>query len=202
MAETTLPFGTKAAGARPNWQGATDLSMRLRGCVGLCEVQAWPSALKDAGKILARLRLADAALFSQPNRSGSMAGSVAMNIGPGRLLIEGSDSKMVEMVQNAVPLKTGTVVDQSHGRVAITLDGTPTVTTLAKAFNLDFATMENGTVSATGHHGVPVVLRRVSSQRFDLYVPRTFARDVFEALADQAADCGVRVRTETGHGHA
>ena len=78
------------------------------------------------------------------------------------------------------------VTPLSHGRTRIRLDGTPARDVLAKLMPLDFhgLVFTPGTFAMTGIHHTPVTVHCLSENRFDLYVLRTFALNVWEIITD------------------
>lgn len=78
----------------------------------------------------------------------------------------------------------------SHSRTRIYLDGAPARNVLAKGIPLDFhpSAFMPGMFAMTGLHHTPVLVHCLADTRFELYVMRTFALDVWEWLRDAALE--------------
>ncbi len=74
----------------------------------------------------------------------------------------------------------------SSGRTVIAIEGEPARDLLAKCAALDFHRSEfkPGTFALTGIHHTPVLIHCVVENRFELYVLRTFALNIWEWLCD------------------
>jgi methylglutamate dehydrogenase subunit D len=74
----------------------------------------------------------------------------------------------------------------SSGRTVIAVEGEPARDLLAKCVPLDFHSSEfkPGHFAMTGIHHTPVLINCVAENRFELYVLRTFALNIWEWLCD------------------
>jgi methylglutamate dehydrogenase subunit D len=74
----------------------------------------------------------------------------------------------------------------SSGRTVIAVEGDPARDLLSKCVPLDFHPSEfkPGTFTMTGIHHTPVLIHCVDENRFELYVLRTFALNIWEWLCD------------------
>lgn len=89
-----------------------------------------------------------------------------------------------------------TVIDQSHGRVTIALDGEPVRAVLAKGCRLDLhpRAFAPGCVAGTAIAQVNLLLHRpVEGALFELTLPATFAEPFFHWLAESAAEFGYEI---------
>ncbi len=84
----------------------------------------------------------------------------------------------------------GAVTPLSHSRTRIYLEGAAARHVLAKGIPLDFheSAFTPGMFAMTGLHHTPVLVHCLSAQRFEIYVPRTFALDIWEWLTDAALE--------------
>ena len=82
------------------------------------------------------------------------------------------------------------VTPLSHSRARIRLQGAPARDVLSKLMPLDFheSVFTPGTFAMTGIHHTPVTVHCTSGNRFDLYVMRTFALNVWEVITDAALE--------------
>ena len=78
----------------------------------------------------------------------------------------------------------------SSGRTCIAIEGEPARDLLAKCAALDFhpGSFKPGHFAMTGIHHTPVLIQCVAENRFELYVLRTFALDIWEWLSDAALE--------------
>ena len=74
----------------------------------------------------------------------------------------------------------------SSGRICIAIEGEPARDLLSKCVPLDFHPSEfkPGRFAMTGIHHTPVLIHCVAGNRFELYVLRTFALNIWEWLCD------------------
>jgi len=80
------------------------------------------------------------------------------------------------------------VTPLSSSRVRIALHGVPARAVLAKLMPVDWdaSIFTSGSVALTGLHHTPVTVHCTGENAFDIYVMRTFALDVWEAVTDAA----------------
>ena len=107
---------------------------------------------------------------------------VIFRIGPAQFWI-------VEPATGTTPARldgVGAVTPLSSSRVRIALAGAPASEVLAMLAPVDFhpSVFTPGSVALTGIHHTPVTIHCTEEHSFDLYVMRTFARDVWEAITD------------------
>jgi heterotetrameric sarcosine oxidase gamma subunit len=122
-----------------------------------------------------------------------------MRVGPEELLVVSDDSsppshERVAALRRQLPANIGSVLDLSHARCRIRIEGEHAVDMLGKLYALDFRehAFPVGRVQLTGHHHVPCALHRTGPASFDAYVFTTYARDQLETFADAALEYGVR----------
>jgi sarcosine oxidase subunit gamma len=82
------------------------------------------------------------------------------------------------------------VTPLSHSRTRILVDGYVARDVLAKGLPLDLheSPFRPGMFAMSGIHHTPVLLHCLEADRFHLYVMRTFAADIWDWLADAAAE--------------
>jgi methylglutamate dehydrogenase subunit D len=78
----------------------------------------------------------------------------------------------------------------SSGRTVIAIEGEPARDLLAKCVPFDFhaSAFKPGHFAMTGIHHTPVLIHCVAENRFELYVLRTFAFNIWEWLCDAALE--------------
>lgn len=81
-----------------------------------------------------------------------------------------------------------TVIDQSHGRIRIAVEGSVVEETLAKGTGVDLAGFEIGHATNTLVGHIPVHITRLSDTRFELMPLRGFAESLWRDLENMAAE--------------
>ena len=124
-----------------------------------------------------------------PAKFGTVAeheGRSVMRIGPAQFWIIAPDTDDI-----AASLQGHCAVTPlSHGRTRIRLDGAPAREILSKLMPLDFhsSVFKPGNFAMTGIHHTPVTVHCTAENRFNLYVLRTFAQNVWEVVTDAALE--------------
>lgn len=79
------------------------------------------------------------------------------------------------------------VIDQSHGRVALGLEGEGARDALQKGLDLDMAdsVFPDGAMAQAGLGGIAVTVLRRAAERFDVLAGRSFAADLAHHLMDK-----------------
>ena len=173
----TTPIADDQRGlGSPGADGGIGVTMSERFPLAICEVAVWP------GK-------ADA-MISVTSKEAE-----AFRFAPNRWTVLSNDPAMVETVTGAIG-DAGSVIDLSHGRTVIRVEGQAVEWVLAKLFAIDFADMSFpvGTGLATSHHEISAQIRRVDTQTFDVIVFRSYARSFWTALTHAALDVGFETR--------
>ena len=106
-------------------------------------------------------------------------------VGPGRWWV-------VEVEPARVQLDTalGAVVDQSHGRTVIEVQGAAVRELLAKGTSIDLhpKIFPAGACAATTLAQIAVVLESRADDRIEIHVPRSYTRALFDWLEDAALE--------------
>jgi len=160
----------------------------------IAQLAAWrgqEKALIKAAKQATGLALQDGAGGGIATKTKS-----AFCFAPGRFLFVSDEEGLASVLSKAVPAKTGTVTDLSHGRTAIRISGPKVEWVLAKFFAIDFALPAFPVASgiSTVHHDVFAQIQRTGPDRFDLYVFRSFARSFWHSLCLASEEVGYEVR--------
>ncbi|MDT8345179.1 MAG: hypothetical protein RQ752_12210 [Thermohalobaculum sp.] len=159
-----------------------------RGIASLWQVAAWPDRLDAAG--LAAAAAAGAGIAPGPGRSVTGTAATLMRVEPLKWwLLAGHD-----LPRPALDAGVGTVLDLSHARTAIRIEGARAVDLMARLLPVDLrpAAFPDGAVASSGLHHVGVtVLARAGG--FDLFVPQSFACSLFEHITAIAAQFGVEI---------
>ncbi len=195
MADPRSPLADiPLAALQTNWSEAIGVTVNvtLKRC--MFQVQAWPDTIETVAQSLSSALGIDVA-FNQRTVLANDDVEV-VTVGPGRVLVSGGDNAAFAAVGEAVAPDIGAVTDLSHARIRLDLTGSDSAFILSKGLNLDFdhERMPDGTVHASGIHGVPIIMVRRTRELFTLYVPRTFAAAIAEWIGEAAQDVGVAFR--------
>jgi methylglutamate dehydrogenase subunit D len=122
-------------------------------------------------------------------------GDIAFQHAANRIFIVARDADLLLELKAAVSTDKGAIIDQSHGRVCLAVEGSQVEAVLSKLFAIDFNSgiFKNGTGIATAHHVIFVLMYREHETRFLLFPHRSFARDFLKALIKAGTEYGVEV---------
>lgn len=109
-------------------------------------------------------------------------------ISPGQWVLVGDEplsaTSLADMARALKP--HGDVVNQSHGRIRISIEGTKAASVLAKGTAADLSpdifSVADATTTLFGH--IPIHIARVSQDGFEIMVLRSFAQSLWDELAD------------------
>jgi methylglutamate dehydrogenase subunit D len=169
--------------ASPLAQDATAPGLSLRSCGRLVQYHAWPETYAGlAARIAAQC---GAAAAPAPGKAVHGPGGSLLRIHPQRLwlLSERSDAAG----SPAVEPQLGAALDLSHARAIIRVADEPAEALLSRFIALDLRPQRFAIddVATTPLHRVSVVLwRRVGG--IDILAPRSFARSLWDLLAEAA----------------
>jgi heterotetrameric sarcosine oxidase gamma subunit len=112
-----------------------------------------------------------------------------------RVFVVARDADLLPALKAAVPIDKAAIIDQSHGRVCLAVEGPCVENVLSKLFAVDFAAsvFKNGTGIATAHHVIFALIYRENETRFLLFPHRSFARDFLKALIKAGTEYGVEI---------
>lgn len=113
--------------------------------------------------------------------------------GPGQWYLVGDEAMSPAAVKAlAEGLGTGvTVIDQSHGRIRIAVEGPVVEDMLARGTGVDLGHFAVGRATSTLIGHIPAHVTRLSEERFDVMPMRGFAESLwhdFEAMAAEYSD--------------
>ena len=161
----------------------------------LIQVGAWPQTL-DA--VAADLAAALGMPAPMPRGGAATKGhATAFFVGPDKIWVtapfaDGSSAKLAKRW----PSSTAVVTELGHSRTVVRIGGPNARDLIARflAIDTDPELFPAASVAAAGLHGIGVTLHHVSDGVYDLYLPRTFALSIVEALVEVAEQwrCDVR----------
>lgn len=159
----------------------------------IVQVAAWPG--EEAAAVEAIRTVTGLALPAGPGKGAVGETVSAFGFAPGRFLVVDEAEGRAQALAAALPAQAGAVLDLSHGRTALRVEGPKAEWVLAKLFAIDFApaAFAPGAGRATMHHDVHALIQRTGASRFDLYVFRSFARAFWKTLCHAAEETGFEV---------
>jgi sarcosine oxidase subunit gamma len=180
-------------GSRPNALGAIAVELSGNICSSVTLISTW-----IGGSNALEAALGSAIGAEVPKSSGATQEThlgLLMRSGPHEYLLVGDAymPNLVRTLRERVTAEIGSVVDLSHARCKIRVEGAQSRAVLNKLFALDLHELEFpvGEIRLTGHHHVPSILHRLALDSFELYGLSTYAHDQLAALLDAALEYGL-----------
>ncbi len=114
------------------------------------------------------------------------------------LLIAPADAMPAIDLAAAIPTEQGSVVDLSHARAAVRLEGADARAVLSKGCSLDFhpGVFGPGACAQSTLFHVATLIHCRDANSFDLFAFRGFGRSLWEMLVDAALEFGCEVPTD------
>lgn len=159
-----------------------------RRIASLWQVAAWPGRVAEAGRAAAVAAGAEAA--PKPGQSAAGGAGTLLRTEPLKWLLVAERA----LPRPAVEAADATLLDLSHARTVLRIEGSAALDLLSRLVPLDLRprSFPEGRVAASGLHHVGVMLHR-RGPGFDLYLPRSFALSLFEHIAEAAAQFGAEI---------
>ena len=112
-----------------------------------------------------------------------------------RVFVVARDADLLPALQAAIPSDKAAIIDQSHGRVCLAVEGPNVENVLSKLFAVDFdeRVFKIGSAIATAHHVIFALIYRENDARFLLFPHRAFARDFLKSLIKAGTEYGVEI---------
>jgi heterotetrameric sarcosine oxidase gamma subunit len=122
-------------------------------------------------------------------------GDLAFQHAANRVFVVARDADLLTALKAVVPHDRAAIIDQSHGRVCLAVEGACVEDTLSKLFAVDFdkSAFKNATGIATAHHVIFALIYREHDTRFLVFPHRSFARDFLKALIKAGTEYGVEI---------
>lgn len=122
-------------------------------------------------------------------------GDLSFQHAANRVFVVARDADLLPALEKAVPKNQGAIIDQSHGRVCLAIEGPRVEDVLSKLFAVDFdkSVFKNETGIATAHHVIFALIYREHDTRFLLFPHRSFARDFLKSLIKAGTEFGVEI---------
>jgi methylglutamate dehydrogenase subunit D len=194
MAEITSPLGDAyRPGRYGNLAGGHGVSLMPMQSGSIVEVRAWGGSEQAVEEAIAKV--CGIRLGFQPG-SGAVGTSVAgFASGPCRMLLSHDEEGLAERLAEQLDPGAGALVDLSHGRLTIAIDGEGSGWVLPKLFALDFSrdVFPVGQGKLSAHHDITAAIQRHDDETFHIHVPRSFARSFWLALSEACEDVGYQV---------
>ena len=198
-AATRSPFAGHIPTERPTRTGEIGVRLTVGTLHSVIQLATWPTGVSAWESAM------QSALGSAPSsKTGDVLDTklgLVMRTGPEELMLvsndgaHGNSTDTVAKLREAVRADIGSVLDLSHARCRIRIEGEHCVNTLSKLFALDFRgdAFPVGKLKLSSHHHVPCALHRLGSTGFDAYLFTTYARELLETFADAALEYGLAV---------
>lgn len=194
--ESHSPFAGHLPANRPTSGGKTGVHLAVNTIRSVIQLSTWPTGVE--AWLAAMAHVIAAPLPQKTGDTQTTSLGLAMRIGPEELMLVSDDPaqppshETVAALRQHVTANIGSVLDLSHARCRIHIEGERCVDTLSKLFALDFrdSAFPIGRVLLSSHHHVPCTLRRTGTGAFDAYVFTTYAREMLETMVDAALEYG------------
>ena len=124
-------------------------------------------------------------------------GDLAFQHAANRVFVVARDADLLPALKSVVPSDQAAIIDQSHGRVCLAVEGLAVENVLSKLFAVDFdpSVFKPGTGTATAHHVIFALIYRETTARFLLFPHRSFSRDFLKALIKAGTEYGVEIES-------
>ncbi len=162
--------------------GEVGVTFELRAGISLVNLRGEPRAAKAEGAF---------PLPCAPNASIGVSGGDVLWLGPDEWLLS-TERPVPELLARW----HGRATDVSHGRCVLRIGGKAGRELLATGIRLDLhlRAFASGACAQTRFGGVGVLLHRLrDGERFDFYVPRSYALHAWEMLREAADEFGYEV---------
>ena len=127
--------------------------------------------------------------------AGASDNAVSFRIAPQRLLVRCADAALLERTAAGLDNSVAAVVDLSHARAIIGIEGPGVEDLLARLATLDFRVnhFAPGRFAQTSVHHTGVLVHRLTATRFDIHVPSSFAVSLWDYVCICARPFGYEV---------
>ena len=189
-------FADHAAHEHPTRDGLVQVRLQAERLASVTLISTWMGGTQALCAALGQA-LAATDLFPLPASTGQTAQcplGLLLRTGPHEFMLIGSGAVDVAAALKAhITPDIGALLDLSHARCRVHIEGPHAVATLGKLFALDFrdAAFAVGQLQLSGHHHVPCSLHRLGADSFDMYLLSTYAHGQLESLWDAALEYGV-----------
>lgn len=197
--ELSSPFADHAAHEHPTHKGLVQVRLQAERLTSVTLISTWMGGTQALCAALGQA-LAATDLFPLPASTGHTAQcplGLLLRTGPHEFMLIGSGATdTLDALRAHITPEIGALLDLTHARCRVHIEGPQAVATLGKLFALDFrdAAFAVGQLQLSGHHHVPCSLHRLGADRFDLYLLSTYAHGQLESLWDAALEYGVALR--------
>jgi len=198
VSDTSTPTAPGTT-SHPTRSGQVQVHLRVQTLANLTQISTWSAGIGALSSALHRALDCEAPLHT--GQLTHCALGTLMRSGPFEFLLIGQDdqapSDRVALLRQHVGADIGSVLDLSHARVRVSVQGEKAVDTLSKLYALDFrpAAFAKDSFALTGHHHIPCLLHRLDAQHFHAYFFSTYARGQVGLLEDAALEFGVTLTT-------
>lgn len=187
MVDRLSPLAMKLAHHHKN-EEQVGLVLGERSITNLWQIAGWGDFDNAAQNVMQAMNFVGIGDFHHIRRSGP---HTAWRIAPDKLLIENAGDLSAHMAENLV------VLDLSHARTAITLDGPNARGLLTQLIEIDVAprSFDKGYFAQTGIHHVHVLIQCLARYSFEIIVPITWVETIWDIICVNAAPYGYNIRS-------
>lgn len=149
---------------------------------------SWPALANAVAKILG-------APPEKPGQSNIIRNRLLFSTGAGQFwVVSNANEDLTNTLQCALQPNVASVISLSHSRTRIFVEGPAARQVLATGIAIDLnpIVFPVGAVALTGAHHTPIVLHRVTTERYELYALRTFAVWIWDWLTDASLPHGYK----------
>jgi heterotetrameric sarcosine oxidase gamma subunit len=155
---------------------------------------------RPTSEIDSRVRALTGAVLPRSSNEVTVAGTHRLyRIAPDQYWIVSQDGRVAGALAREIAPEAGTVTLLTSARVCLAIEGSEAAALLAHHLPLDLEEREfpAGCFAQSGIDHVGVLLERRARDGFELYMLRTFAASIFDALIDTALQYGYDLAVDT-----
>ncbi|MFY9240485.1 MAG: sarcosine oxidase subunit gamma family protein [Roseovarius sp.] len=186
MAEMLSPLQTKCVAGRFGASGDVGVTLGTRPIMDLWQIANWDLLASSASPALNALGLDGPGDYRCAQQAGPVT---SWRIAPDKILLEGAGDMTAHASVDLM------VLDLSHAKVAVTLQGARARDVLSQLIAIDTApgAFKRGDFVQTGIHHVGVLIHCTGDDTFSILIPASWSETVWEVLFDNALPHGLSV---------
>ena len=160
----------------------------------ILQLQAWPDTLSTLEAVVTQMPGGGG--LPTTGHATAFGGGMIMALGAGRYVIALYDAEIVASWRTAFSTQDAAIVDLSHGRTILSLEGEAAAELLSRCAPIDLRAnaFPPGRIAQTAIHHVDVLIHRRNEAHFDIWALRSFAESLVEWLIDAGAELGIERR--------
>ncbi len=186
MVDPVIPLHANLVPGRYGGDGDTAVQIGTRRINSLWQIAGWSDFEHAAQPLLVACGLVGPGQYDETQQGPDVT---AWRIAPDKILLEGPPD-LTDFASDSL-----VVLDLSHARTVITLNGAEARTLLSQVVSVDVspAALPVGSFLQTGLHGVGVLLQARSQNGIEIFVPTTWAQTILDILCQNAMPLGYEI---------